>query len=405
MKARITPTLLVRHRSLSHVTSSAAVDVASPQKKVATKPAVVTDDHSAKKNGAPSNIVAGSETRAEMKPKSEARGRVATSPAQRSLFDAISETPTAVAPVTTASIKGAARSRKVSEPKRGNPEIAISALPGVADSHAAANKSVAVRPPRSSVGRTSARTEARPLQSVKTRVAPIEGAHNSKVIPTTASTETAPKPALRASRGSKSTPTLVTSPVPATPSNLPPKIVAKIAHGEASHNARPKRGAMKPVAQSEAASENKAGSETITTATAATKAPRAKRKRVPRDLAQQYGESESRRGAAAVAEKPTTRRARRDAEMRERRNRVMLPDENFLQRLARSGTISSAPSALDESNAATMTAIENGVDDEASSLAKKTRGWSADCGKCRWNGTLKSAAALCPRCGAILVRP
>ncbi|HEX8235713.1 MAG TPA: hypothetical protein VF600_07125 [Abditibacteriaceae bacterium] len=127
---------------------------------------------------------------------------------------------------------------------------------------------------------------------------------------------------------------------------------------------------------------------------------RVRRARVPSDFAAQYGETD-RKKKRAPKETATARRARRDAETRERLRAIMTPDDNLLQRLARIGAI--APSLQDSNGAGNGS---NGHSPRRSGMqtVRRPRKWESRCGKCGVAGTFKAAAGVCSRCGAIAVR-
>lgn len=121
-----------------------------------------------------------------------------------------------------------------------------------------------------------------------------------------------------------------------------------------------------------------------------------RRARVPADFAAQYGETD-RKKKRAPKETATARKARRNAEERERLRAIMTPDDNLLQRLARLGAI--APSADDGNGSNAHTPRRNGLQ-----TMRRPRKWESRCGKCGVAGTFKAAAGVCGRCGAIAVR-
>lgn len=127
--------------------------------------------------------------------------------------------------------------------------------------------------------------------------------------------------------------------------------------------------------------------KTLLQAADGTTAVRAKRARVPADLAQQYGEKAARK-APAPKETAAARKARRNAEERAKLRELMTPDEELIQRLARLR--------------GEVTPVSNGKTKTAST--RRSRSWESRCGKCGTNSTFKTAAALCTKCGAIAVR-
>jgi hypothetical protein len=124
-----------------------------------------------------------------------------------------------------------------------------------------------------------------------------------------------------------------------------------------------------------------------------------RRARVPSDFAAQYGETE--RKKRAPKETATARKARRNAEERERLRAIMIPDDNLLQRLARIGAIAPSDNGTNGSG--------NGSNGHTprrsgSQAVRRPRKWESRCGKCGVAATFKAAAGVCSRCGAIAVR-
>lgn len=116
---------------------------------------------------------------------------------------------------------------------------------------------------------------------------------------------------------------------------------------------------------------------------------RATKKRAPKDLALQYGEKiKAPRATAAKA----TPRKRRDAAMRARLQQVIAPDDGLLLRLARAGVISSSLAPAGEEKP--LRAVK----------PRRSRKWETRCGKCGVSAQYMTSAALCVKCGAILVR-
>jgi len=124
-------------------------------------------------------------------------------------------------------------------------------------------------------------------------------------------------------------------------------------------------------------------------------AVKATRKRAPKDLALQYGEKATKR--APAKEPAVARRKRMKTSERERMREMMAPSDELMERLARAGAITS-----------TMVTTEVDGDDEADDakpkVARRSRRWESRCGKCNTVSEFKTAAALCPNCGAIAVR-
>ena len=122
-------------------------------------------------------------------------------------------------------------------------------------------------------------------------------------------------------------------------------------------------------------------------------AVKAKRSRVPKDFAVQYGEKEKK--IRVVKDKATTRRARRDAALRQKMRDIMEPGDELVARLRRAGVIGGE----DEENGAhpARRVLK-------SATKRRPRKWEARCGKCGNKSIFLTAAGLCARCGAIMVR-
>ena len=111
--------------------------------------------------------------------------------------------------------------------------------------------------------------------------------------------------------------------------------------------------------------------------------PKAKRTRVPADLAAQYGERMNLKAEARpVVEEAKPRRPRRDAAARAKLKELLRPDETLVERLARANTVS-LPKRTP---------------------TRRSKNWRTRCGKCGTEGNFAVAAALCSRCGTILIR-
>lgn len=110
------------------------------------------------------------------------------------------------------------------------------------------------------------------------------------------------------------------------------------------------------------------------------KTTKARRPRVPKDLATTYGENVKERAEIVPIK---VRRARKTAQQREQRRALMTPDDDILQRLARSHTVS--------------TSIKRAP-------KRHSKKWESRCGKCGVVTAFETNAALCSRCGAIAVR-
>lgn len=118
---------------------------------------------------------------------------------------------------------------------------------------------------------------------------------------------------------------------------------------------------------------------------------RATKKRAPKDLAIQYGEKIKAPRATAAKTAP---RRRRDAAMRAKLQQVIAPDDGLLLRLARAGAISSSLVPEGSTAAKPLRATK----------PRRSRKWETRCGKCGVSAQYTTLAALCVKCGAILVR-
>lgn len=118
-------------------------------------------------------------------------------------------------------------------------------------------------------------------------------------------------------------------------------------------------------------------SEVSAPSASAPSALKAKRSRVPKDLAQQYGavSEEAPRVVAPIGEAPRKRLTRAE---RAARSQLVRPDDDVLQRLARAGEV-------------------------ARPMQKRGRGWEFECGFCGRTTRFQTPGALC-ECGAIAVR-
>lgn len=123
-----------------------------------------------------------------------------------------------------------------------------------------------------------------------------------------------------------------------------------------------------------------------------------KKARVPKNLAQQYGEKEKKsrkvRTATATA---AAQRKRQDAAARERLRQLMAPTDEVLHRLARAGAITTSLLVTDTNGAAIKPT-------RSRKATRRPRHWELRCGKCGTLGKFTSAAGVCARCGAIAVR-
>jgi hypothetical protein len=113
---------------------------------------------------------------------------------------------------------------------------------------------------------------------------------------------------------------------------------------------------------------------------------------VPADFALQYGEKEKK---VVAKNEPAVRRARRDAALRQKMRDIMEPGDELVARLRRAGVIGGE----DEENGAhsARRVIK-------SATKRRPRKWEARCGKCGNKSIFLTAAGLCARCGAIMVR-
>ncbi|MDQ3812818.1 MAG: hypothetical protein M3347_02575 [Armatimonadota bacterium] len=128
---------------------------------------------------------------------------------------------------------------------------------------------------------------------------------------------------------------------------------------------------------------------------------KAKRARVPKDLAEQYTAKPAKRRKTAARESAKAQRARRDAEERERLRRLMTPSDDVLRRLSMIGAIASSP-AIDGEETQKPASGRKRI--PRTTTIRRPRRWESRCGKCGTVGTFKAAAGLCARCGAIAVR-
>ncbi len=112
-----------------------------------------------------------------------------------------------------------------------------------------------------------------------------------------------------------------------------------------------------------------------------TVAPKSRRPRVPADFAQSYGEN--RKEKAAPAPTATERKARKTSEQRARLRQIMTPDDELVARLSRASVSSVIPRRT---------------------AARRKQDWDSRCGKCGVAATFSTPAALCAKCGAIVVR-
>ena len=123
-------------------------------------------------------------------------------------------------------------------------------------------------------------------------------------------------------------------------------------------------------------------------------AVKARRVRAPKDLAVQYGESVKQK---RVVETTATKRARRDAVVRQKMRDAMEVDDDLIARLRRAGVMGG-----DEE-----TASPNGHRARhftGGGSGRRPRKWEGCCGKCGGKSLFKTAAGLCAKCGAIMVR-
>ena len=113
-----------------------------------------------------------------------------------------------------------------------------------------------------------------------------------------------------------------------------------------------------------------------------------RKRRAPKDLAEQYGAPDKKKPTRKV-EVEATPRKRMNAKTRELRKQVIEPSAEVLQRLTSSGAIAS----------------ENGDAPRTSARRKaRPRGWESHCGKCGTSSRFTKAAGLCARCGTIMIR-
>ncbi len=113
-----------------------------------------------------------------------------------------------------------------------------------------------------------------------------------------------------------------------------------------------------------------------------------RKRRAPKDLAEQYGAPDKKKTERKVEIEEAPRK-RMNAKTRELRKQVIEPSAEVLQRLTRSGAIAS----------------DNGDAPRTSARRKaRPRGWESHCGKCGTSSRFTKAAGLCARCGTIMIR-
>ncbi len=115
---------------------------------------------------------------------------------------------------------------------------------------------------------------------------------------------------------------------------------------------------------------------------AASAPPKTRRPRVPVNLAEQYGQSLSKRvenGAEVVVEEDSPKKRLSRAE-RQARRELMNPDDDLLARLHR---------------------IHNAV--PTAKVEKRPRGWRFDCGRCGQTSYFQTNGAIC-QCGALAIK-
>lgn len=122
--------------------------------------------------------------------------------------------------------------------------------------------------------------------------------------------------------------------------------------------------------------------ETTVSAIAIAPTTRAKRSRVPKDFAEKYSTPQKER--KVIAPFPVVaKKARKTADERAKIRQLMMPDDDLIQRLARSQTLSTKVKVAPQ---------------------RHTKNWESRCGKCGTTTTFSTPAALCGKCGAITVR-
>lgn len=121
--------------------------------------------------------------------------------------------------------------------------------------------------------------------------------------------------------------------------------------------------------------------------------PKAKRVRVPKDFAQQYGGAEKQK---KVVETSETKRARRDAALRQKMRDAMEVGDDLVARLRRAGMIGGGDEPESKNG--------HGAPRFSGKMVRRPRKWEARCGKCGSKSLFKSQAGLCLKCGAIMVR-
>ncbi len=200
---------------------------------------------------------------------------------------------------------------------------------------------------------------------------------------TRATTQTGGETIAKSVSGAKQKTELKSSPIISTPRSASSQSASKVAA---------KSGASGKLSAKETGAETVAKKITESNKLASDQpaALRATKKRAPKDLAIQYGESV--KTPRAIAPKAAPRK-RRNAQSRAKLQAVITPDDDLMQRLAKAGAISSAQMAQDSGKLSIKPLS-----------TRRSRKWEALCGKCGASAQYSASAALCVKCGAILVR-
>lgn len=174
-------------------------------------------------------------------------------------------------------------------------------------------------------------------------------------------------PAKRAARGESKK-------IPAKPTVVmqkPDKLVAQVI--------------SKTIAVKKVVTQNNSTAVAIPQTAAAKTETKARRTRVPADLAAQYGEKVNSKAQerAVVSDAPKARRPRRNAADKAKLQELLRPDDDILARLARANSIGAT---------------------KKRAPSRRSKTWKARCGRCGTACECAVPAALCTKCGAILMR-
>jgi len=104
---------------------------------------------------------------------------------------------------------------------------------------------------------------------------------------------------------------------------------------------------------------------------------------VPADLAAQYGQKSQAAPRVTAAEEAPLRKPRRTAAARAKLQQALRPDEGILARLEHAKTAGM---------------------NKKHEPGRRSKNWKARCGRCGVQSEFSVPAAVCPKCGAILMR-